>query len=210
MRRGTPRRSEQNQSLDEEIGKIPGSYHTFSPWGKESALVIRALNLGHQPLNSPGMSDREESTREATISEVSLQEVCLQTIWTQVAGEYFPHLNCLHGYLIVWSTRRQKRTLASVNLTRQRVLVAMELNDPLFFMHLPALLYHEMCHAVISTDVNVKNGKRQWHGKQFKMLEKQHPGIPELERWIKAGGWRYAVARHRARDIHRRRKSRAS
>jgi hypothetical protein len=27
MRRGTPRRSEQNQSLDEEIGKIPGSYY---------------------------------------------------------------------------------------------------------------------------------------------------------------------------------------
>jgi hypothetical protein len=26
MRRGTPRRSEQNQLLDEEIGKIPGSY----------------------------------------------------------------------------------------------------------------------------------------------------------------------------------------
>jgi hypothetical protein len=26
MRRGTSRRSEENQSLDEEIGKIPGSY----------------------------------------------------------------------------------------------------------------------------------------------------------------------------------------
>jgi hypothetical protein len=27
MRRGTPRRSEQNQSLDEEIGKIPEQLH---------------------------------------------------------------------------------------------------------------------------------------------------------------------------------------
>jgi hypothetical protein len=30
MRRGSPCRSEQNQSLDEEIGKIPGSYKSFS------------------------------------------------------------------------------------------------------------------------------------------------------------------------------------
>jgi len=131
-------------------------------------------------------------------------------MWAEVAGEYFPDLHHLHEYLIIWSSRRQKRTLASVNLNKRRVLVAMELNDPLFFIHLPALLYHEMCHAVISTDVSVRNGRRQWHGKQFKILEKQHPGIPELERWIKAGGWRYAVARHRARDTHRRRKSRTA
>ena len=128
--------------------------------------------------------------------------VSLQEIWGEVALEYFPHLDHLHQYLVIWSVRRQKRTLASVNLNSQRVVVARELNDPRFVMHLPALLYHEMCHAVISTEVHIKNGRRQWHGTHFKMLEKRHPGILALEDWIREGGWRYAVARHRARETH--------
>jgi hypothetical protein len=46
MRRGTPRRSEQNQSLDEEIGKIPEQLpgflakmrHVFQP--KKSSFSV--------------------------------------------------------------------------------------------------------------------------------------------------------------------------
>lgn len=167
---------------------------------EKSALLSQALDVSPQ-------AARPRSTPITSVQ--GSREVCLQTMWSQVASEYFPSLPHLHNYLVTWSARRQKRTLASVNLTRQRVLVAQELNDPFFFTYLPALLYHEMCHAVISTNVNVKNGRRQWHGKPFKLLEQQHPGIVELDRWIKAGGWRYAIARHRARDTHRRREERA-
>jgi len=187
-------------------------------------LVRRVLDISLQAQIPPVASDRKESLWDSAVRESAVREspapyseaktiqhqVCLQTMWAKVAYEYFPDLCHLNDYLVIWSSRRQKRTLASVNLKTQRVLVAMELNDPLFFVHLPALLYHEMCHAVISTDVTMKNGRRQWHGKQFKILEKQHPGIPALDCWIKAGGWRYAVARHRARDAHRRRKSRTA
>ncbi len=41
MRRGAPRRSEQNQSLDEEIGKIPGSYQKFKAVVAEASDMVR-------------------------------------------------------------------------------------------------------------------------------------------------------------------------
>jgi len=42
MRRGTPRRSEQNQSLDEEIGKIPEQLPVYAitvPYGQVECQV---------------------------------------------------------------------------------------------------------------------------------------------------------------------------
>jgi hypothetical protein len=41
MRRGTPRRSEQNQSLDEEIGKIPEQLQKFSIKTKEYSHIFK-------------------------------------------------------------------------------------------------------------------------------------------------------------------------
>ena len=59
-----------------------------------------------------------------------------------------------------------------------------------------------MCHAAIAFDIDVKHDKRQWHGDQFKELERRHFGIAALDLWIKNGGWRYAIARHRAKQAH--------
>ncbi len=64
--------------------------------------------------------------------------------------------------------------------------------------HLPALLYHEMCHAVLGKP-EVVGGRRKIHTREFKELESRHPSISNLDRWIKQGGW-FAVARaHRRR-----------
>lgn len=131
----------------------------------------------------------------------------LRAIWIDLANEYFPNQPDLCSYTICWSTRRQKRTLASVSLTRRLVIVAQELKDELFWQYLPPLIYHEMCHAVISTSVKTVRGRRQWHGKEFKELERQHPEIKALEEWIKNGGWRYAVARHRAIASYKKRRN---
>jgi hypothetical protein len=46
MRRGTQRRSEQNQLLDDEIGKIPGSYHYFNV---SEVLPLRLTDFALQP-----------------------------------------------------------------------------------------------------------------------------------------------------------------
>jgi hypothetical protein len=126
----------------------------------------------------------------------------IEQIWLHLKSEYFPNETHLNNYKLVWSTRPQKRTLASCNLLKYRIVVAQELNDPLFYYLLSPLIYHEMCHAALALNVVTHRGKRQWHGKQFKILERRHPEIPVLDDWIKSGGWRYAVARHRARQAY--------
>jgi hypothetical protein len=126
----------------------------------------------------------------------------LESTWISLIKRFFPEANRLYEYDCKWSTRLQKRTLASCNLQRKRIVVAQELNDPLFYRTLSPLLYHEMCHAFLEDNISKKRGKLQWHGPEFKRLEERHPEIPWLDLWIKEGGWRYAVARHRARRRH--------
>lgn len=85
--------------------------------------------------------------------------------------------------------------------------VARELDAPQHARWLPPLLYHELCHAVLGPDVARKQGKRCWHGKEFRALERRHPEIPALDRWIKEGGWRSAVLSARARAAAAKRRS---
>ena len=59
---------------------------------------------------------------------------------------------------------------------------------------LEALLYHELCHAVLGP-LPVVRGRRAVHGREFRALERRHPAIPALDAWIKQGGWRTAVRR---------------
>lgn len=58
--------------------------------------------------------------------------------------------------------------------------------------YLEALIYHEMCHAVLGPPKIVKR-RRIMHGRDFKALEKRHPEIKLLDTWIKAGGWSMAA-----------------
>ena len=122
----------------------------------------------------------------------------LTALWRSVRQDFFPERGDLDTYCVRWSLRRQRRTLASCHIRSRRVVVAKELRDPLFHEHLPALLYHEMCHAALGEDVGYRNGKRAWHGPRFRALESKHPGIVRLDAWIKSGGWAYAVRRSRA------------
>lgn len=130
----------------------------------------------------------------------------LLAIWDELASSYFPYDSVLNEYTIFWSNRAQKRTLASCNLECKRILVARELNYEKYEYWLEPLIYHEMCHAVLGLDVKKVNGKKQWHGKDFKNLESKHPLMYEFETWIKAGGWAKCVRSDRAIRAHAKRK----
>lgn len=121
----------------------------------------------------------------------------IEGLWKKIRMEYFPLDSAVDLYEVSWSKRRQKRTLASCNLSKRKITVAKELAEDRYIDILEPLLYHEMCHAIIGTNVQRTNGKRQWHGRQFKYLESLHPKIPHLNHWIKSGGWLSAIRRER-------------
>ena len=124
----------------------------------------------------------------------------LKARWARIRQEYFPDRPDIDAYQVVWSSRRQKRTLASCNLRRRKIIVAKELNDARYEWALSPLLYHEMCHAYIGENPPKNGTKRSWHGKKFRELEQRHPCIPLLDGWIKSGGWKTAIRRSRAKD----------
>lgn len=129
-----------------------------------------------------------------------VDDTFLKPIWLKLRVEYFPNRPDLDSYSVRWSTRRQRRVLASVSITHRHVSVAKELAVSELHLWLEPLLYHEMCHAVIGEDVPIRRRKRQWHGELFRKLESQHPKIDELNKWIKSGGWSRAVRSHRTRQ----------
>ena len=123
----------------------------------------------------------------------------LTTIWLDLVREYFPHLIDLNDYKLLWSTRKQKRVLASCNVYKKRVIVAQIFQNPKYSLLLDPLLYHEMCHAALGPPQTM-NGRRIIHGKDFYELEKRHPRIELLNKWIKDGGWHVAIRKRPVRN----------
>ncbi len=120
----------------------------------------------------------------------------LYSAWVRLRQQYFPTRPDIDEYQVVWSARRQRRTLASCTLERRKVRVARELNCPDFACWLEPLLYHEMCHAYLGL---MPGG---CHGPAFKALERRHPSVQALNSWIKSGGWLTAVRQDRGRRAH--------
>jgi len=124
----------------------------------------------------------------------------LKQLWLTLRSEFFPERHDLDDYVVRWSRRRQKRTLASCNIIGRVVAVAKEMKHQDATAWLAPLLYHEMCHAVLGTAVTRQCGKRAWHGREFKSLECRHPQISALDAWIKSGGFHAVVRSERARS----------
>lgn len=123
----------------------------------------------------------------------SSSDVELLQLWKTLRAHHFPDRCDIDSYIIVWSARSQKRTLASCNINRRRVIVARELNYDQYRRWLSPLLYHEMCHAVLGNTV------KRWHGPEFKALEKRHPEMKSFDAWVKNGGWATAIRSDRAK-----------
>ena len=162
----------------------------FSRTGKAPARARRSRRTRATQSHSPGTSDE-----------------FLHNLWRGLRSEYFPDRPELDSYVVAWSSRSQKRVLASCNIRRHRVVVARELFEPTACQWIAPVLYHELCHAVIGEGVHLQSGKRQWHGAQFRALEARHPDIPAMNAWIRSGGWAMAVRSHRARQAWSRRKA---
>lgn len=134
----------------------------------------------------------------------------LQEVWCSLRREFFPDRGELDSYQITWSSRSQKRVLASCNIRRRRVVVARELFEPAAVRWIGPVLYHELCHAVIDEGVaRSRSGKRMWHGADFRELERKHPDIQALHAWIASGGWAMAVRSSRTRRFWRERRAAA-
>jgi hypothetical protein len=162
----------------------------FSRTAKRSNHAPRRRAHGTTRTLSPGRSDE-----------------FLHNLWTSLRTEYYPDRPELDSYVVAWSSRAQKRVLASCNIRRRRVVVARELFEPTACRWIAPVLYHELCHAVIGEGVHLQSGKRQWHGAEFRALEARHPDIPAMNAWIRSGGWAMAVRSHRARQAWSRRKA---
>ncbi len=136
-----------------------------------------------------------ESTKElqqTKLQQTEPQHWNLRELWEKIRREYFPELPELDDYHVFWSRRNHRSTLASCNITRRRVGVAGVLAAIEYTPYLEPLLYHEMCHAALGKPKQV-NGRRIYHGREFRALERRHPDIQLLNQWIKNGGWHKAV-----------------
>ena len=137
--------------------------------------------------------------REKTNLKKEKEDLILRGIWLHIRKVYFPDRADLDSYEIRWSPRRQRRVLASCCISKQRVVVARELNRAEHARWLPALIYHEMCHAFFGDRVEKNANRRLWHGPEFRALEQRHPEIKDLDHWIRSGGWHKAVLSDRER-----------
>lgn len=155
----------------------------MSNWAASTiSIVKRSVQLGlffRTPVSTAGLWGSDEDQ--------------LQAIWLKLAQEFFPLDFRLLEYQLVWSNRSQKRVLGSCNLTKKRVLIARSLDRPELKWALEALIYHEMCHAVVGIKKSGNGKRNRIHGQEFYALEALHPGIKQLDSWIKSGGWQKVV-----------------
>ena len=168
---------------------------------------------GSSSPGEPGVvkSERREPIEQTRTRIAPLKRVPLiKQIWLDVRRSWFPDRPDLDHYIVVWSRRPQKRTLASCNIESKRVIVARELNYPEHYRWLKPLLYHEMCHAYLGFSVVDEDKRCRWHGREFKSLERRYPGMPEFDYWVKSGGWDRAVRSDRSKRAHRARKEKLS
>jgi hypothetical protein len=172
--------------------------------GRLKVLNSKNLLVARDSLKSLGERDAVAATSYAANK---LDNEVLIAIWHGLARDFFPdRVEQINAYEVSWSSRPQKRVLASCNIRKRRIIVAQELFEPAATRWLAPVLYHEMCHAVIGEGVNLsQSGRRMWHGHQFRQLEARHPDIPAMNAWISSGGWAMAVRSHRARKAWRHR-----
>ncbi len=152
---------------------------------------------------------RSSAPRRARTTRRVESDPFLHKVWIELRREYYPERSDLDSYIVSWSTRKQKRVLASCNVRRRRVVVAKELFEPTAVRWIAPVLYHELCHAVLGEDITSASGRRMWHGVEFRTLEARHPDIPALNLWIRSGGWAMAVRSHRSRMAWRTRRAHA-
>lgn len=184
----------------------------LSLWQEEAIKKIRINGFYRGRLKTKRLTSKKllQKNHKRPSPFIPPAEIDLKKIWNDLQQQYFPERSDLSSYRVIWSARRQKRTLASCNIRKLQINVAREMSLSQCRYLLEPLIYHEMCHAVLGDKVGRAGSKRLWHGPQFRALEMRHPGITTLDNWIKSGGWSKAVRSFRSSEYQRARKEELS
>ena len=166
---------------------------------RRALSLMKQIELLFRGATARAPQKRAARPRTAAPRGPTKSDEFLLQIWTNLRDEYFTDRPELDTYVVAWSSRSQKRVLASCNIRQRKVVVARELFEPSACRWINPVLYHELCHAVIGEGVRVQGGKRQWHGAEFRALEARHPDIEAMNAWIRSGGWAMAVRSNRSR-----------
>ena len=188
------------QPRPEGLQDINKSSHMRRLLSKRNQIVSALLRAPRQLL----LAIRPKPQGAAQAVQASAPE--LASRWATLQRDFFPEHPGLLEYQVLWSGRRQRRTLASCNCQKKRVSVAKELQVAEYSHLLDPLLYHEMCHAALENRVSRRAGKTLWHGPEFKRLLARHPETTDLKSWLHHGGWARAVRQARARSAAARRR----
>ena len=166
---------------------------------RRALTLLKQIELLFRGATTPTPRKRSLRPRSSAPRGPTKSDEFLLQIWINLRTEYFPDRPELDTYIVAWSSRSQKRVLASCNIRQRKVVVARDLSEPSACRGINPVLYHELCHAVIGESVRVQRGKRQWHGAEFRALEARHPDIEAMNAWIRSGGWAMAVRSNRSR-----------
>jgi hypothetical protein len=166
---------------------------------RRAVTLLRQIELLFRGARARSPQRPPTKQRATSLRRTPTSDQFLLQIWTNLRAEYFPDRPELDTYVVAWSSRSQKRVLASCNIRQRRVVVARELFEPTACRWINPVLYHELCHAVLGEGIRVQGGKRQWHGAEFRALEARHPDIEAMNAWIRSGGWAMAVRSNRSR-----------
>lgn len=175
------------------FGALPGSIIDVVTKMNRKKSSPRIVPAAERDLQLPLFGPPPPAPDAAVAANRTNSDPLLGSVWLKLRHEYFPDRPDIDDYQILWSNRKQKRTLASCSIEQHKVRVARELNAPRCWGWLEPLLYHEMCHAYLGRT------PEGYHGRTFRKLEKRHPLTKALEDWIKAGGWFSTVRSDRAR-----------
>lgn len=116
----------------------------------------------------------------------------LQRLFYQLRKEHFRNRSDLDDYRVVWRDRPMrtaqgdgtlKETLGYIEYGTRTIHVAREMSHPDAKKWIPALIHHELSHAVLS---GFLAPNQDAHAEWFKRLNELHPDSKEFERW---GNW---------------------
>ena len=116
----------------------------------------------------------------------------LQRTFHQLRREHFPNRHDLDDYKVVWRDRPMRtaqgngalnETLGYIEYGTRTIHVAREMSHADAKKWIPALIHHELSHAVLG---GFLSSNQDAHAEWFRRLNELHPDTKEFERW---GGW---------------------
>jgi hypothetical protein len=117
----------------------------------------------------------------------------LQRVYLQLRRQHFPKRSDVDDYKVVWRDRPMatgngpgtlRDTLGYIEFKTRIIHIGREMSHPDAIKWLPALIHHELCHAIL---VDFLTPTQDAHDEWFKRINRKHKDAPAFESWT---GWR--------------------